>query len=139
MLQEISVLGLPPVFLATDTYCQQHRNIFNGWRKVYRGHVQNGFINFAAQRCYKLLTVLAHPHTKFRDMKAAKFFPILHKYCNISITPTERDRWDLYRLQLRFWLLVCITCITCVTDQYYCYDISQKVILIQDSFHFGMN
>lgn len=38
-------------------------------------HIQNGFTNFAAQRCYKLFTVLAHPHTKFRDMKAAKFSP----------------------------------------------------------------
>lgn len=52
-------------------------------------HTQNGFIN--TQRCYKLFIVLDHPHTKFRDTKAAKIFPILHKYCNISITPTERQ------------------------------------------------
>lgn len=55
-------------------------------------HIQNGFINFAAQRCYKLFTVLAHPHTKFRDMKAAKFFPILHKYAtSASLQPRETD------------------------------------------------
>lgn len=115
---KVSVLGLPPVFLSTDTYCQQHSNIFNIWWKVYRHHIQSGFIKFAAQQCYKLLTVLAHPHTKFRDMEAAKFFPILHKYCNISITPTKRDSWDLYRLQPSFWLLFCIISITCVTDKH---------------------
>lgn len=115
---KVSVLGLPPVFLPTDTYCQQHSNIFNIWWKVYRHHIQSGFIKFAAQQCYKLLTVLAHPHTKFRDMEAAKFFPILHKYCNISITPTKRDSGDLYRLQPSFWLLFCIISITCVTDKH---------------------
>lgn len=66
---KVSVLGLPPVFLPTDTYCQQHSNIFNIWWKVYRHHIQSGFIKFAAQQCYKLLTVLAHPHTKFKIWK----------------------------------------------------------------------
>lgn len=90
-------------------------------------HTQNRFIN--TQRCYKTFTVLDHLHTKFRDLKVAKFFPILYTYCNISITPTERQM-RFIRLQLRFWLLLCIISKTCVTDQYYSYEVSQKVILI---------